>query len=112
MQIVKVTSHMHRGFGEISYQCYHIFLSSSIFSISGGIFVDSTVHDLDICSWIAGSKPKTLYAQGSVFQRDKMPSGDNEQVIVVVTYENGAVSVTDNGRFCPFGYDQRMEVKI
>ena len=74
--------------------------------------MDSTVHDLDICSWIAGAKPKTLYAQGSVFQRDKMPSGDNEQVVVVVTYENGAVSVTDNGRFCPFGYDQRMEVKI
>ena len=36
--------------------------------------------------------------------------GDNEQVLVIVTYENGAVSVIDNGRHSPYGYDQRMEV--
>ena len=36
--------------------------------------------------------------------------GDNEQVLVIVTYENGAVSVIDNGRHSTYGYDQRMEV--
>ena len=76
----------------------------------GGIFVDSTVHDLDICSWMAGSRPKTVFAHGSSFHPDVIAMGDHEQVVVIVTYENGAVSVTDQSRHCPFGYDQRMEV--
>ena len=38
-----------------------------IVSYPGGIFVDSTVHDLDICSWLAGSKPTTVFAHGSTF---------------------------------------------
>ena len=59
---------------------------------------------------MAGSKPKTLYVQGSAFRQEMKSIGDQEQVVVIVTYENGAVSVTDNGRHCPFGYDQRMEV--
>lgn len=79
---------------------------------SGGIFVDSTVHDLDICSWMAGSKPKTVFVHGSTFHPEVKAMGDNEQVFVMVTYENGAVSITDNGRHCPFGYDQRMEVSL
>ena len=74
--------------------------------------MDSTVHDIDLCSWMAGSMPKTVFALGSTFNPDLKAMGDNEQVIVMVTYENGAVSVTDNGRHCPFGYDQRMEVML
>ena len=65
-----------------------------------------------MCSWLAGSRPKTVFAHGSSFNPDVVATGDHEQVVVIVTYENGAVSVTDNGRHCPFGYDQRLEVHV
>ncbi|KAL4216597.1 hypothetical protein ACF0H5_024320 [Mactra antiquata] len=77
---------------------------------SGGIFKDSTVHDLDMCSWLAGSKPISVYAQGHANNLALRDFGDNDQVVVVVTYENGTIGVVDNGRWAPFGYDQRLEV--
>ena len=39
-------------------------------------------------------------------------AGDRDQVVVIVTYENGAMAVVDNGRWCPPGYDQRLEVEF
>lgn len=79
---------------------------------SGGIFKDSTIHDLDMVSWIAGSKPVSVYAQGHAHNPTLKEFGDKDQVVVVITYENGTVAVVDNGRWCPFGYDQRLEVTM
>ncbi|KAH3746687.1 inositol 2-dehydrogenase-like [Dreissena polymorpha] len=78
--------------------------------LSGGIFKDSTIHDLDMGAWIAGSKPTSVFAQGFAHKKDLKALGDKDQVVVVVTYQNGAISVVDNGRWCPFGYDQRLEI--
>ncbi|XP_060557757.1 myo-inositol 2-dehydrogenase-like [Ruditapes philippinarum] len=77
---------------------------------SGGIFKDSTIHDLDMVSWIAGSKPVSVFAHGHAHNAELKKFNDNDQVVVVISYENGAVAVVDNGRWCPFGYDQRLEV--
>ncbi|XP_045184669.2 inositol 2-dehydrogenase-like [Mercenaria mercenaria] len=77
---------------------------------SGGIFKDSTIHDLDMVSWIAGSKPVSVFAYGHAHNPELREFKDNDQVVVVISYENGSVAVVDNGRWCPYGYDQRLEV--
>ncbi|KAL3884390.1 hypothetical protein ACJMK2_024531 [Sinanodonta woodiana] len=77
---------------------------------SGGIFFDSTIHDLDVVSWMVGSKPRTVYAQGNAFNPEIGNCGDNDQVFVVIKHENGVLSFIDNGRLAPYGYDQRVEV--
>ncbi|WAR29975.1 IOLG-like protein, partial [Mya arenaria] len=76
----------------------------------GGIFRDSTIHDLDMGGWIIGSRPTSVFAHGHAHKEELKEASDNDQVVVVVAYENGAISVIDNGRWCPFGYDQRLEV--
>ncbi|XP_052785794.1 inositol 2-dehydrogenase-like [Mya arenaria] len=77
---------------------------------SGGIFRDSTIHDLDMGGWIIGSRPTSVFAHGHAHKEELKAASDNDQVVVIVTYENGAISVIVNGRWCPFGYDQRLEV--
>lgn len=77
---------------------------------SGGIFKDSTIHDLDMVSWIAGSKPMSVFAHGHAHNPALKEFNDNDQVVVVIAFENGSIAIVDNGRWCPYGYDQRMEV--
>lgn len=86
------------------------FPSVEYLKTSGGIFKDSTIHDLDMCSWIAGSKPVSVFANGHAHNAALLEFRDNDQVVVVITYENGTIAVIDNGRWSPFGYDQRIEV--
>lgn len=77
---------------------------------SGGIFKDSTIHDLDIIGRMAGSRPVSVFARGHAHNKELKEFKDNDQVVVVVTFKNGAIAVIDNGRWCPVGYDQRFEV--
>ena len=81
------------------------------FVMSGGIFKDSTIHDLDMGAWIAGSEPTSVFAQGFAHKKDLKALGDKDQVVVVVIYKNVTISAVDNGRWCPFGCDQRSKVK-
>ncbi|WAR29996.1 YRBE-like protein, partial [Mya arenaria] len=94
----------HRRFDPSHFSIYQQILTGS------GIFRDSTIHDLDMAGWIIGSRPTSVFAQGHAHKDELKGASDNDQVVVVVTYENGAISVIDNGRWCPFGYDQRLEV--
>ena len=80
--------------------------------IPGGIFSDSTIHDLHMSGWMMGAKPRTVYAQGNAFDPDVASCGDLDHVIVVIKYDGGAMSVIDNGRQANFGYDQRVEVVV
>ena len=81
-------------------------------SISAGIFSDASIHDLDLCSWMVGSKPRTVFAQGVTFHPGLKALGDSEHVTIVITYENDAMVLIDNGRWSPLGYDTRLEVTI
>ncbi|KAL5013700.1 hypothetical protein ScPMuIL_007970 [Solemya velum] len=77
---------------------------------SGGIFSDSTIHDLDMSTWISGSRPVSVYAKGVAFDPEIRRCGDYDQVFVAIEYENCALSIIDNGRMAAYGYDQRLEV--
>ena len=78
--------------------------------ISGGQFVDQTVHDIDICLWIANERPHTVYALGSSFYPDIAAVPDTDTVTVSLQFPSGVIATIDNSRRATFGYDTRLEV--
>ncbi|XP_062567847.1 inositol 2-dehydrogenase-like [Saccostrea cucullata] len=82
----------------------------SYIKTSGGIIYDSTIHDLDMSLWLAGSEPESVYVSASAFDPSIAGCDDYDQVLVTIKFKNGVVSSVENGRVAPYGYDQRLEV--
>ncbi|XP_077984692.1 myo-inositol 2-dehydrogenase-like [Glandiceps talaboti] len=78
--------------------------------ICGGIFHDSTIHDIDYICWLVGQAPSEVYAQGHAFYSDTQQAGDVDVVAVVMKFPNGIIATVDQSRQAPHGYDQRVEV--
>lgn len=79
--------------------------------VSGGIFMDMTIHDFDMVRYLAGSEVTEVMAFGAALSGagyDKL--GDIDTAIVTMKFENGALGVIDNSRAAHYGYDQRSEV--
>jgi len=79
--------------------------------VSGGIFLDMTIHDFDMARFQAGSEVEEVYAVGAVLVDPEIgAAGDVDTAIVTLTFANGALGVIDNSRKAVYGYDQRVEV--
>lgn len=79
--------------------------------VSGGIFVDMTIHDFDMVRFLAGSDVEEVYAIGNVLVDPAIgQAGDVDTAIVTLKFKNGALGVIDNSRQAVYGYDQRIEV--
>ncbi len=79
--------------------------------VSGGIFLDMTIHDFDMARYLAGSEVVEVYALGAVRIDPAIgKAGDVDTAVVNLTFENGALGVIDNSRKAVYGYDQRVEV--
>jgi len=79
--------------------------------VSGGIFVDMTIHDFDMARYLIGSEVEEVYAAGGVMVDPKIgEAGDIDTVLVTLRYANGAIGSIDNSRQAVYGYDQRVEV--
>ncbi|XP_041351704.1 uncharacterized oxidoreductase YrbE-like [Gigantopelta aegis] len=81
----------------------------SYIKTSGGILNDSTIHDLDMSMWMVGSRPEIISVHGNAFNSGIRDCGDCDLVVVTIKYQNGVISVIDNGRQATFGYIQNME---
>ncbi len=78
--------------------------------VSGGIFLDMTIHDFDMARYVAGSEVTEVYARGEVRVDEKIgEAGDLDTAVVVLTHENRAITIIDNSRSAAYGYDQRVE---
>ena len=78
--------------------------------VSGGIFLDMTIHDFDMARFIAGSEVEEIYAKGGVMVDPEIgEAGDIDTVVITLTFANGALGVIDNSRKAVYGYDQRVE---
>ena len=78
--------------------------------VSGGIFLDMTIHDFDMARFITGSEVVEVYAKGDVLVDPEIgAAGDLDTAVVVLTHENRAISTIDNSRRAVYGYDQRVE---
>lgn len=78
--------------------------------VSGGMFLDMTIHDFDMARFQVG-EVEEVYALGSALVESKLNEfGDIDTNIVTLKFVNGTVGAIDNSRKAVYGYDQRLEV--
>ena len=78
--------------------------------VSGGMFLDMTIHDFDMARFQVGEVDE-IYATGSLLLEPELEKfGDIDTNIVSLKFKNGAVGAIDNSRKSVYGYDQRLEV--
>jgi len=78
--------------------------------VSGGMFLDMTIHDFDMARFQVG-EVEEVYAIGNVLVAPQLTeAGDVDTNIVTLKFTNGAMGVIDNSRQAVYGYDQRLEV--
>jgi len=85
--------------------------SMDYIKVSGGIFMDMTIHDFDMARYLAGSEVTEVTAYGAALSGAGYDKYDDvDTAIVMMKFENGALGVIDNSRAAHYGYDQRTEV--
>jgi myo-inositol 2-dehydrogenase/D-chiro-inositol 1-dehydrogenase len=79
--------------------------------VSGGIFLDMTIHDFDMARFLMGCEATVVYAVGGVMVDPAIgEAGDIDTAMTTLKFTNGAMGVIDNSRRAVYGYDQRVEV--
>jgi myo-inositol 2-dehydrogenase/D-chiro-inositol 1-dehydrogenase len=79
--------------------------------VSGGIFMDMTIHDFDMAQFLIGDAVEEIYATGGVRVDPAIgEAGDLDTVTIVLKFRGGATGVIENCRKAVYGYDQRVEV--
>ena len=78
--------------------------------VSGGIFLDMTIHDFDMARFVTGSEVTEVYAKGDVLVDPAIgAAGDLDTAVILLAHENRAITTIDNSRRAVYGYDQRVE---
>ena len=83
--------------------------SSEYIAISGGIFHDCIVHDLDMVSTIVGEVPTHVSSFGSSFIPGIGQHDDFDNVVANLIFPSGITAIIDVNRKSVYGYDQRIE---
>ena len=85
--------------------------SAEYAAVSGGMFLDMTIHDFDMARFLAGSDVTEVYVNATCLVDPAIgEAGDVDTAIINLKFENGALGVIDNSRRAAYGYDQRIEV--
>jgi myo-inositol 2-dehydrogenase/D-chiro-inositol 1-dehydrogenase len=79
--------------------------------VSGGIFLDMTIHDFDMARFLMGEDVDEVYAAGGVLVDPAIgEAGDVDTALITLRFQSGALGAIDNSRKAVYGYDQRVEV--
>jgi len=79
--------------------------------VSGGMFLDMTIHDFDMARFLIGEEVEEVFAAGAVRVDPAIgEAGDLDTALVTLKFAGGALGVIDNSRRAVYGYDQRVEV--
>lgn len=82
----------------------------SYVKVSGGIFLDSQIHDIDIARWLMSENPSEVFARGSCLIDKKIGrAGDFDTVNTILKTKTGLLCQINNSRQSSYGYDQRVE---
>jgi len=85
--------------------------SKEFLRVSGGIFLDMTIHDFDMARFLIDEDVEEVYAAGAVRVDPAIgDAGDLDTALVTLRFKNGVLGVIDNSRKAVYGYDQRVEV--
>ena len=79
--------------------------------VSGGIFLDMTIHDFDMARYLIRDEVVEVYAVGGVRVNPQIgEAGDIDTTVITLQFQNGVIATIDNSREAVYGYDQRVEV--
>ncbi len=79
--------------------------------VSGGLFLDMTIHDFDMARFLMGSEIEEVYVAAAVLVEPLIgAAGDVDTAVITLRFANGALGTIDNSRQAVYGYDQRVEV--
>ena len=83
----------------------------SYVKVSGGMFVDMTIHDFDMARFLIGSDVEEIYTAAGVMVDPAIgEAGDVDTAVITLKFANGVIGMIDNSRKAVYGYDQRAEV--
>lgn len=79
--------------------------------VSGGMFMDMTIHDFDMARFLIGDEVEEIYVAGGVMVDRRIgEAGDLDTAILTLRFRNGVIGTIDNSRQAAYGYDQRVEI--
>jgi myo-inositol 2-dehydrogenase / D-chiro-inositol 1-dehydrogenase len=77
---------------------------------SGGLFLDMSVHDLDLARFLVGEVDE-VYAWGGVLIDERFAqANDADTAMTLLRFKNGVLGVVETSRHSNWGYDIRTEV--
>lgn len=83
----------------------------SYIKVSGGLFRDMMIHDLDIARWLLCEEPLEVTATASCLVDPAIAeAGDVDSALVTLRTASGRLCQISNSRRAAYGYDQRIEV--
>jgi myo-inositol 2-dehydrogenase/D-chiro-inositol 1-dehydrogenase len=78
--------------------------------VSGGLFRDMMIHDLDMARFLLPEPPVEVFATGACLVDPAIgAAGDVDTAVVVLRTAAGVLCTIDNSRRAAYGYDQRIE---
>jgi myo-inositol 2-dehydrogenase / D-chiro-inositol 1-dehydrogenase len=78
--------------------------------VSGGLFMDMTIHDFDMVRFLTGSEVTEVYTAAAVRVDPAIgEAGDVDTAVITLKLANGVIATIDNSRKAVYGYDQRVE---
>lgn len=78
--------------------------------ISGGIYHDCCIHDVDLVIWLANQLPIEVHSYAHTYLPDYKEQDDFDTTVVCMKFKSGLISITDLSRTSSTGYEQRIEV--
>merc|ERR1719277_241077 len=78
--------------------------------ISGGIFHDCAVHDIDTICWMLNEYPVEVYTQAHAHVPAIAAMDDVDTAVIVLRFPSHVLATIDLSRTAKYGYDQRIEV--
>jgi myo-inositol 2-dehydrogenase/D-chiro-inositol 1-dehydrogenase len=83
----------------------------SYVKVSGGMFLDMTIHDFDMARFLTGAEVAEIYVSGGVMVDPEIgAAGDLDTAVIVLRFANGVIGTIENCRQAAYGYDQRVEI--
>lgn len=84
--------------------------SNEYLAISGGIFHDMAIHDIDMALWLINEYPTSVFTFGKAFDPYYTSINDVDTVAISMQFPSGAMAQISLSRLAVYGYDQRVEV--
>jgi len=83
----------------------------SYVKVSGGMFLDMTIHDFDMARFLIGDEVEEVYTAAGVMVDPAIgEAGDLDTALITLRFRNGVIGSIDNCRQAAYGYDQRAEI--